>query len=737
MSVAISEEDRIKAALSHIPADDREVWVQMGMAIKSELGEAGFDFWDDWSRSASSYSESDAKSVWKSFRSGGITIASLFKQAAEHGYRESEPVTPLSTEERNRLRAERVREAATAAEAHQRTQTEAAAKARDLWEKAGTVHADHAYVRAKRIKPYGAKQLRDQLVVKLQDIEGEHHSSQYIQPAGGKTFQTGGRVSCCFVAVSAGAKPGAGAPLLIAEGYATACSLHEATGYPVAAAMNAGNLLSVAQAWRDRHSKLVIIICADDDTGTDGNPGMTKATEAARAVGGVLAVPDFGQSRPAGATDFNDLHCLAGLDAVRRCIAAATAPGGVEKPAAAARPKVLLTRASDIVPEAIRWLWPDWLPEGKLTLLAGSPGTGKTTLALALAATVTRGGTWPDGTTCRRAADVLMWSGEDNPADTIVPRLIAAGADLHRIHIVSGRLGEKGEILPFDPATDVPLLAERLADMGGASLLIVDPLMQAVAGDAHRANDVRRDLQALVDMANAYRCAVLGITHLGKHTQGKNPAERVLGSQAFVALARMVLVAGKDEAAERRILARAKSNIAPDDGGVSYTLEVVENDGIHASRVVWGDLIDGTAREILGDVEQSDDEERTGQDEAQEFLASLLSDGPKRTRELKSDADGAGYNWKMMQRAGSKLKVEKRKIGMKEGWEWSLPKETSPEEDTKNPTLYTVSPSGSNVPFVSGKGLRSIPFSDSAEGDIAKGVSSSENSSDSEPGGDV
>ncbi|WP_025096566.1 DUF927 domain-containing protein [Burkholderia sp. A1] len=324
MSVA-TEEDRIKAALSHIPADDREVWVQMGMAIKSELGEAGFDFWDDWSRAASSYSESNAKSVWKSFRSGGITIASLFKRAVEHGYRESEPTTPLSAEERDQRRIEREREATAAAEAHQRTQTEAAAKARDLWEKAGTVHADHAYVRAKRIKPYGAKQLRDQLVVKLQDIDGEHHSSQYIQPAGGKTFQTGGRVSGCFVAVTAGAKPGAGAPLLIAEGYATGCSLHEATGYPVAAAMNAGNLLSVAQAWRDRHPKLVIIICADDDTGTDGNPGMTKATEAARAVGGVLAVPDYGASRPAGTTDFNDLHCLAGLEAVKRCIQAALA----------------------------------------------------------------------------------------------------------------------------------------------------------------------------------------------------------------------------------------------------------------------------------------------------------------------------------------------------------------------------------------------------------------------------
>lgn len=389
------------------------------------------------------------------------------------------------------------------------------------------------------------------------------------------------------------------------------------------------------------------------------------------------------------------------------------------------RPSVMLTRASDIIPEAIKWLWPGWLPQGKLTLLAGSPGTGKTTLALSLAAAVSRGGTWPDGTTCNRIGDVLVWSGEDDPADTLAPRLIAAGANLERVHIVSGRTDEHGEIQPFDPSCDIPLLAERLAEMGGAVMMIVDPIVSAISGDAHRANDVRRNLQALVDMAGSYGCAVLGISHFAKGTKGTSPAERVIGSQAFVALARMVLVAGKDEAAERRILARAKSNIAPDDGGVSYTLEQVETNGIEASRIVWGEMIEGTAREILGDVEQ-DDEEKTGQDEAQEFLASILSDGPMRTREIKGDADGAGFNWKMMQRAGSKLGVEKRKLGMKEGWEWALPKRTDPEEDTKKTTLYTVSPSGSHVPFGSSKGLRAVDFPHSSEGDTLKRVTPSE-----------
>ncbi|MFM0002742.1 AAA family ATPase [Paraburkholderia dipogonis] len=731
---AYVEEDRIRAALSHVPADARDTWVQMGMAVKAELGDGGFDLWDEWSKTSGTYSEADTKAVWRSFKAGGITIATLFKEAINHGYTENEPLKPIDPAERTRRRAAREQEAKAAAERHERTQAEAADKARDLWDKAGKVHADHAYIRSKKIKPYGAKQLREQIVIRIQDVDGAHHSAQYIQADGSKTFQTGGRISGCFAAVTAGAKPNAKIPLLIAEGFATACSLHEATGFPVAAAMNAGNLLNVAKAWRAKYPRVRIVICADDDTETAGNPGMTKATEAARAVGALLAVPDFGPDRPDRSSDFNDLHALDGLDALRRCIDAATAPGGVAKPSAGVRPTALLTRASDIVPESIRWLWPDWLPEGKLTLLAGSPGTGKTTLALALSATVSRGGKWPDGTVCNRTGDVLIWSGEDNPADTIVPRLMAAGADMHRIHIVTGSTDANGEIQPFDPSNDIPLLAERLSEMGGAAMLIVDPIVSAVSGDAHRVNDVRRNLQALVDMAANYRCAVLGISHFAKGTKGSSPAERVIGSQAFVALARMVLVAGKDEAAERRILARAKSNIAPDDGGVSYTLEMADAGGIQASRVVWGEMIDGSAREILGDVEQQDDDAKSERVAAAEFLEGLLSDGPMSSKQIRKDADEAGYAWRTMHRAADTLGVEKRKIGMKEGWQWALPKVPSSERATEVATLYTLAPSGSRGTFRNHAGLRAVDFGSRAEDANTDGVTSSANSSESEAG---
>lgn len=342
--------------------------------------------------------------------------------------------------------------------------------------------------------------------------------------------------------------------------------------------------------------------------------------------------------------------------------------------------QVMLTRASDIVAEPIVWLWPGWLPAGKLSILAGSPGTGKTTLALAMASIVTTGGAWPDGAVFREPGNVLMWSSEDDPADTLVPRLMAAGADRDRFYFVDQVTDTDGELLPFDPALHIDLLATRLEAIGGVRLLIIDPLVSAISGDAHRVNDVRRNLQSIVDLAARHRCAVLGISHFAKGTRGSSPAERVVGSGAFVALARMVLVAGKDETAERRILARAKSNIAPDDGGMAYAIEMLSLDGLDASKVTWGGMIEGSAREILGKVEQ-DDEERSERDDASDFLIGQLSEGPVPVKVLQQEARGAGLAWRTIERAKRALGIEARKIGMSSGWFWAMPPEVRHDDD--------------------------------------------------------
>ena len=197
---------------------------------------------------------------------------------------------------------------------------EAASKCAELWGIAANVDGGHAYIESKGIKPAGAKQLRDALLIPLRDTDGELRSLQFIQPDASKRFKTGGTVAGCYCAL--GGKPGADAPLLICEGWATACSLHEATGYPVAAAMNAGNLLAVAQGLRAKLPDVPMIVCADDDIETIGNPGLTKAREAAQAIGALLAVPDFGPERPDGSTDFNDMAVACGRGAVLDCIEA-------------------------------------------------------------------------------------------------------------------------------------------------------------------------------------------------------------------------------------------------------------------------------------------------------------------------------------------------------------------------------------------------------------------------------
>ena len=340
---------------------------------------------------------------------------------------------------------------------------------------------------------------------------------------------------------------------------------------------------------------------------------------------------------------------------------------------------VSIVHGDTITPEPIRWLWPGWLARGKLHVVAGAAGTGKTTLAAAMAATVTTAGRWPDG---RHAdlGDALIWSGEDDPADTLIPRLLAMGADVSRIHFV-GNVHDSRGMRSFDPASDVRLLSERFADCGNVALLIVDPIVSAVSGDSHKNTEVRRNLQPLVDLATMHDCALVGITHYGKATQGRDPLERVIGSVAFGALARIVMGTAKPtQAGESRRLVRAKSNIGPDGGGFEYDLDQVDvpgRPGLFASRVLWGSALEGTARDLLAAVETEPDSEndRSAEADAAAFLRDLLADGPVPSKQVKADADGAGLAWVTIRRAANSLGIKPERVGGVAGrgrWEWSL-----------------------------------------------------------------
>jgi phage/plasmid primase-like uncharacterized protein len=186
-------------------------------------------------------------------------------------------------------------------------------KASGMLKSATDAPNDHPYLVRKKVQSHGLRTWKDMLLIPMQDETGEVQSLQMISADGSKKFLTGGKMKGCYFPIGDFDKAD---EILIAEGYATAATLFEVTGLPVIVAYNAGNLLSVARTIRAQYPSASLILCADDDIKTKGNPGMTKATEAAEAVGGAVMVPNFRDNRPDGATDFNDMAEHVGKDAV-------------------------------------------------------------------------------------------------------------------------------------------------------------------------------------------------------------------------------------------------------------------------------------------------------------------------------------------------------------------------------------------------------------------------------------
>ena len=186
--------------------------------------------------------------------------------------------------------------------------------------------------------------------------------------------------------------------------------------------------------------------------------------------------------------------------------------------------RVELQSAASIVPQAIEWLWPGWLARGRLRLLAGQPGAGKTTLALKFVAIISSGGVWPDGVGTKQAS-VVIWSGEDDPADTLVPRLIAAGADLRRVHFVRGAR-EDGRSRGFDPARDMSALEKEVQRVGDVALVVIDPVALVATKDSHKNAETRRDLQPLADLAEqpAQRRSAFVISPKGQRAASRRNA---------------------------------------------------------------------------------------------------------------------------------------------------------------------------------------------------------------------
>ena len=340
--------------------------------------------------------------------------------------------------------------------------------------------------------------------------------------------------------------------------------------------------------------------------------------------------------------------------------------------------RVQLLRGDEITPEPISWLWPGWLARGKTHILAGPPGTGKTNIAMAMTAAITRGGIMPDGSRVEAKA-VVIWSGEDGIEDTLVPRLILNGADMSKVHFVRSIMTAKGGDRSFDPGYDIPLLKQTILDSGDeVGMFLVDPVASVVVGDGHKNNQVRRAMQPLVDLATETKCAALGITHLTKASADRDPIDRIVGSVAFGGVARVVMMAVKmpSDAGGGGLLVRAKSNIGPDDGGYRYYLEkdrLPTDNRIEATRVLYGDKLEGSPRDLLAMAESIPDaEERGAIREAKDYIMESLANGPMPQTEIEEEAKKRRISKRTLDRAKASLKVESTR-GFDKRWRWSLP----------------------------------------------------------------
>jgi hypothetical protein len=327
---------------------------------------------------------------------------------------------------------------------------------------------------------------------------------------------------------------------------------------------------------------------------------------------------------------------------------------------------VILRLGGDFRMERIEWLWPGWLARSKFHLLAGGKGAGKSTILFDLMARISVGSKWPDGKPAPLGT-VLVWSGEDGIADTILPRFVAAGGDPNRIVFVQNvRIGT--ETRAFDPGTDIAMLINAAAELPDLTFVMIDPIVLVLPAkaDSHKNTETRRGLQPLVDFAEQRGVALIGVTHFTKGTEDRDPIERVTGSLAFGALPRLVWGASADEDGNQRRLVRIASNIGPSGGGIEYTVyqAPLPDHDFNAQRIDWGKRLSGSARELLNG------QKRSALAQAVAFLESFLADGPKQQEEVEAAAKAHCHTWATIRRAQEKLRIKPYKDGV---WYWALP----------------------------------------------------------------
>ena len=321
-----------------------------------------------------------------------------------------------------------------------------------------------------------------------------------------------------------------------------------------------------------------------------------------------------------------------------------------------------------IQPEAVEWIWPKRIPVGKLTLLAGDPGLGKSYMTLDIAARISIGRDWPDGD-CAARNNVLILTAEDDKADTVVPRLLALGADLSNIQAIDSLVESAVDSKSLNLQDHLRLLRDAIEGFD-AVLLILDPILAFLGkSNIHRASDVRAVLAPLAGMAAETRCAILGVIHLNKQSGEFNSIYRLTGSLDFAAAARSVMIVGKHPEMDGcLVLAAVKTNLSAMPESLQYS---VTEDGVFT----WAGTSPLEAADLLNTPPR---EERTARAEARDFLSDFLANGPRPAKVIQEAAEAQGHSDKTIRRAKKDLDIIAEQRGQpgkagSAGWYWVLP----------------------------------------------------------------
>ena len=331
------------------------------------------------------------------------------------------------------------------------------------------------------------------------------------------------------------------------------------------------------------------------------------------------------------------------------------------------RPYLVSVAASTIQPQKVDWLWPSRIAMGKLSIIAGPPGKGKSQLTLDMAARISRGDAWPvDGRKAPLGTSLIL-SAEDDPHDTIVPRLIAAGADLNKVELLETVI-EQGVEKTMNIERDMALLEEKLESIPDAKAVFIDPITAYLGHiDSHKNSDVRGALAPLSAVAQRCHVAIIAVSHLNKNERG-SANDRVSGSIAFTAAARATYFVTEDkDDPSLRLFLSGKNNLAPDQDGLAFRITTIEE----VPKIDWeSNSVSVSADEALAPI---DEHVRGKRQIAKEFLKESLQDGPVARSKITEAAANEDISAATLRRAKNELGVTAIKSGFEGGWEWVLP----------------------------------------------------------------